>query len=190
MINELYFEQFPELETDRILLRKLDLSHTAAMQFNRKDEKVMRYMDSDLHLTLKNSENFITENLEMYATKKGLFWALIDKVSNNYIGDFSFWNIDTKNSRTEIGYLLSPQFWGKGLMKEAMLALFNFGFKELNLHSFEANINPANEKSRSVLLSVGFRKEAYFKENYYFNGKYLDSEIYSLLLPDFINSTT
>jgi len=49
----------------------------------------------------------------------------------------------------------------------------------------EANINPANENSRRLLLSLGFVKEAYFKENYFYNGEYLDSEIYSLLGKNF-----
>jgi len=35
------------------------------------------------------------------------------------------------------------------------------------------------------LLKIGFQKEAYFRENYFYNGAYLDSEIYSLLAKDF-----
>jgi [ribosomal protein S5]-alanine N-acetyltransferase len=70
-------------------------------------------------------------------------------------------------------------------MTEAMRTIFKFGFDELNLHSLEANINPLNNNSRAVLKKMGFQKEAYFRENYYYNGDYLDSEIYSLLNSDF-----
>jgi ribosomal-protein-alanine N-acetyltransferase len=51
----------------------------------------------------------------------------------------------------------------------------------MNLHSIEANINPENIASRKLLEKTGFVREAYFKENYFFNGKFIDSEIYSLL---------
>ena len=72
-------------------------------------------------------------------------------------------------------------------MTETLTRLIDFGFKNLNLHSFEAEINPKNENSERALVKIGFQKEAYFKENRYFNGAYLDSEIYSLLEEDFIN---
>ena len=69
-------------------------------------------------------------------------------------------------------------------MSETMSTIVEFGFNELNLHSIEANINPSNNPSRKLLLNSGFKKEAYFRENYFHDGKYLDSEIYSLLAKD------
>lgn len=185
MIDEIYFNDFPQLESKRLLLRKLTLADAPDVQIIRSDEKVMNYMDSDKHVTIQYSENFISENLKMYGQKEGIFWGLIEKTSGKFIGDFAYWKIDKKNSRAEIGYALKPEFWGKGFMKEAMIQIINFGFNDLKLHSIEANINPGNENSRGILTKLGFKKEAYFRENYYFNGEYLDSEIYSLLKIDF-----
>ena len=185
MLDEKYFNQFPQLESERLLLRKLGLEDAKEVQIIRSDEKVMTYMDSERHTTIEFSRNFVSENMDMYEQKKGLFWALIEKSSQKFIGDFAFWKIDHKNSRAEIGYTLKPGFWGKGFMKEAMVEFINFGFNQLNLHSLEANINPANTNSREILKKMGFQKEAYFRENYFYNGDYLDSEIYSLLKSDF-----
>lgn len=185
MLNEIYFEKFPKLKTERLILRKQSLDDAVDLQEVRTDEKVMNFMDSERHSTLQHSERFIAENMKMYAAKKGIFWVLTDKSSGRFIGDFSFWKIDAKNSRAEIGYTLKPEFWGKGLMKEAMTEVLKFGFNEMNLHSFEANINPENNSSKAILLKMGFVKEAYFRENYYYDGKYLDSEIYSLLQRNF-----
>ena len=185
MINEIYFKDFQCLESDRLLLRKLDLNDASEVQLIRSDEKVMIYMDSERHLTIQHSENFISNNLRMYEEKTGIFWAIIEKSSDKFIGDFALFKIDHKNARAEIGYTLKPEFWGKGYMKEAMLSVFNFGFNDLNLHSLEANINPGNNNSRKILKKMGFQKEAYFRENYYYNGDYLDSEIYSLLKSEF-----
>ena len=70
-------------------------------------------------------------------------------------------------------------------MKEAIKTLIHFAFHTFNLNSLEANINPKNQNSRSILLKLGFQKEAYFRENYFYNGVFLDSEIYSLLKSDF-----
>ncbi len=65
--------------------------------------------------------------------------------------------------------------------KEALLAVHDFGFKEMKLHSIEAHINPANTASAAILESAGYIREAYFREDYFFNGIFLDSAIYSLL---------
>lgn len=185
MINDSYFINFPELETDRLSLRKLQLTDAQAIQFIRSNNEVMRFMDSDHQNTIEDSLRFISSGEEVFNKKEGLFWAVINKDSKEFMGDFSFWRIDRKNARAEIGYTLKPQFWGKGYMKEAMCEIISFGFQELGLHSLEANINPANDNSRKLLLAMGFQKEAYFRENYYFDGKFLDSEIYSLLENNF-----
>ena len=185
LLNESYFLNFPELETERLLLRMLSLDDAARMQQIRSNKEVMKFMDSHWHTNIEISEEFISENLEMYSLQKGLFWALIEKESQQFIGDFAFWKIDKKHCRSEIGYTLHPDYWGKGYMNEAMRKILNFGFQNLKLHSIEANINPKNTKSRKILTKFGFVKEAYFRENYFYNGKFLDSEIYSLLEKNF-----
>ena len=185
MINNIHFENFPYLESERLIFREFTINDATDIQCIRSNDKVMDYMDSEPHRTVKDSENFISKNLDRYKNKEGLFWAIIEKSENKFIGDFAFWNIIRENHRAMIGYTLKPQFWGKGYMTETLSQLIKFGFSDLNLHSFEAEINPKNINSEKVLVKTGFKKEAYFKENRYFNGEYLDSEIYSLLEKDF-----
>ena len=181
MIDSIHFDSFPNLESDRLVFRKFELSDAENIFEIRSNKKVMQFMDSDLHKSVEVSNQFIHQNLNLYKNKSGIFWAIINKKSNEFIGDFSFWKIDHKNSRGEIGYSLNPEYWGNGYMSETIGTIIDFGFNQLKLHSIEANINPKNDKSKKLLLKSGFIKEAYFRENYYHNGKYLDSEIYSLL---------
>ncbi|WP_245583657.1 GNAT family N-acetyltransferase [Salinimicrobium xinjiangense] len=186
MINEKYFEEFPQLKTERLLLRKQELKDAPHLQQMRSNEQVMLYMDSDRHEDIKASEAFIARNLESYEQKTGFFWDITAAETGNYLGDIILRKIDRTNFRAEIGYTLKPDYWGRGYMKEAMRAVISFGFKDLGLHSIEANINPANTTSRELLLKMGFLKEAFFRENYNYNGRFLDTEIYSLLERDFI----
>jgi ribosomal-protein-alanine N-acetyltransferase len=104
------------------------------------------------------------------------------------IGYFGFWRIDTHHCRGEIGYALHPNYWEKGYMKEAAFKLIEYGFSEIRLHSIEANVNPNNIPSIKLLEKIGFKKEAYFRENFLFNNEFVDSVIYSLLERDFIKS--
>jgi len=171
MINNSHFITFPNLTTNRLKLRQFDCD---------KDAEFI-YMDNYKHVSIKESKQFIEKNLKTYSDKKGIFWVIELIETGETIGDFAFWKVDQQHKRGEIGYALLPKFWGKGYMNECIQTTLNFGFNDLNLHSIEANINPKNEKSRQLLLNLGFCKEAYFKENYYFNGNFIDSEIYSLL---------
>jgi [ribosomal protein S5]-alanine N-acetyltransferase len=70
-------------------------------------------------------------------------------------------------------------------MSEALSEVFEYRFNEFKLHSVLVNVNPANKRSIKILTKFGFRKEAHFREDFLYNGKYLDSEIYCMLETDF-----
>ena len=184
LINETIFEKFPELESERLFFKEYQKKDAVSLLYIRSHPNVSKYMDSKIPKTIEDSEKRISDMQQAFIEKKGITWAIRDKETNTLIGDFGVWKIDRQNSRGEIGYILNPDYWGKGYMKESMVTLINFAFKTLNLHSLEANVNPQNENSKKLLLNFNFRQEAYFRENYYYNGQFLDSEIYSLLKSD------
>ncbi|MDC9721824.1 MAG: GNAT family N-acetyltransferase [Urechidicola sp.] len=187
-INDEVFNDFPVLESERLIFRAYKKSDAPMVFSIRTDKRVMEYMDAIIPTEVKDSEKRI-ENIQKYfVNKEGITWVIVEKKSNEMIGDIGIWKFDRKNNRGEIGYLLRPEFWRKGYMKEAMNTLIRFGFNELKLHSIEANVNTENENSKQLLLSVGFKLEAHFRENYFFEGKYLDSLIYSLLQSDLKNN--
>lgn len=100
------------------------------------------------------------------------------------LGYVGFWRIDLDNHRAEVGYSLLEKYFGKGIGNEALAAVIQYGFTQQQFHSLEANTNPANIVSQKLLEKNGFVREAYFRENYYFDGKFIDSAIYSLLKSD------
>jgi ribosomal-protein-alanine N-acetyltransferase len=111
-----------------------------------------------------------------------LFWGIEWKENpGKLIGTICFWHFKHEHYRAETGYLLHPAWWRKGIMKEALAAIVRFGFEHLQLHSIEAHISPDNIASKKLLQSQGFVQEAYFRENFYFRGKFLDTAVYSLI---------
>ena len=186
MMDHSCFDFFPELESDRLFFRQLEVSDAPSIYSIRTNDSVMKHMDTERPNSIADSEEFIEENRASYKRKEGIYWGIVEKASQKVVGDFVYWRLVPKHFRAEIGYTLHPDYWGKGYMKEAMSTLINYGFNTIGIHSFEANINPQNDNSRRALLKVGFQKEAYFKESFYYNGKFLDSEIYSLLQQNFI----
>ena len=78
---------------------------------------------------------------------------------------------------------MKQQIFHQQPMQEAIKAVLHYGFETMKLHSVEANVNPANAASIRLLKRTGFVQEAHFKENYFSNGQFTDSLIYSLLAP-------
>lgn len=178
----LNFKEFPVLTTDRLVLREHSLLDASSLFKIRTNEKIMQFIDRERPKTLQDIEAFITSFNEGCKQGQHIAWVISLKENpDQMIGSIGYWRTNFTNYRAEIGYMLHPDYWRKGIVSEALKATIDFGFEEMKLHSIQANINPGNDASRQILLKHGFVKEAYFKEDYYFNGKFLDSEIYSLL---------
>jgi len=187
MITEIspnIFKNFLEFESGRLKFRQITLDDSKEIFSIRSNDDVMKYMDVPRHYSVSDSEKLLRSIEDSFKNGKGINWAIIKKDSNAFIGYIGFIRIFSEHCRAEIGYALKPDYWGKGYMYEAINRLAKFGFEEMKLHSIEANVNPLNERSKKVLERVGFKKEAYFRENYLFDGKFLDSVIYSLLEKD------
>ncbi len=178
----LNFSSFPIIETERLLLRCLTMNDAATFFSLRTNKKVIEHFnrapDESLEATILKME----EILQMQEKNEAILWVIIFKDNPaEMIGNIGYWRIVKEHYRAEIGYLLSPDHWKKGIMKEAMNAVIDHAFTSMNLHSIEANINPDNIASGALLESCGFIKEAYHKENYYYDGVFYDSVIYSKL---------
>ena len=153
----------------------------------RSNEGVMKYMDTAALDHKKAAQTLISFFNTQFKNKTAVTWGLVAKAENKLIGSFSFWKINKPHCRAEIGYSIHPDFWGNGFMTETFKNLIEFGFNQMGFHSLEANVNPQNQNSIRLLERIGFKREAYFRENFFFNEKYLDSLIYCLLETDHRN---
>lgn len=183
-IDKSVFEKFPELESERLLFREILLSDSKDLYLIESNDAVVRYMDKHKMESINDSEKYIRSCWESYKTENGIEWGIIEKKSNSFIGYCGFWRIVKVHCRAEIGYSLNLNYWGKGYMTESLKTMIIFGFDKLRLHSIEANVNPNNKNSIKLLEGIGFKKEAYFRENFLFDDKFLDTITYSLLEKD------
>lgn len=179
---EISFNPFPLLTTERLLLRQMNDGDAGQVLRLRSDEISMQFLDKPLMQTLKEAELLIRKINTDISTNEGITWAIALKENpSRLIGTIGLWRIIKDHYRAEIGYMLLPEYFNKGYMKEAINEVIKFSFHQLNLHSIEAHINPANIASARVLKTTGFIQEAYFRENFYYNGMFKDSAVYSLV---------
>lgn len=178
---DLNFDPFPELKTPRLVLRRPNMADAMNLYLLRSDQEVSAFLDRPQPSSIEEIEELLGQILFDINHNNTINWIITMKGDNSLIGTIGFWRIEKEHLRAEIGYMLFPEYQRRGLMQEALHAVIQFGFQKMNLHSIEANCNPLNTRSIKLLENNHFIREAYFKENFYFNGKFFDSIVYSRL---------
>lgn len=181
---DIQFTPFPTLHTTRFQLRQLHRADAPALLIQRSDARVMRYLDREPDTSLKQSVDLIDKINQSAADNLGITWGIARTGEDELLGTVGFWRLIPEHHRAEIGYGLHPDYWRQGIMSEVLATVLDFGFRQMKLHSVEANVNPDNLPSRKLLEKHGFVQEAYFRQNYFFRGQFLDSVIYSRLAFD------
>jgi len=175
------FAPFPNLETERLFLRRIVKEDVDEIFALRSDEQTMKYIPRPLVKTAEDALEHIAMIDEKIESNEGINWAITLKNSSKLIGIIGHYRIRPEHFRAEIGYMLLPEYHGKGIITEAITEVVNYGFEVMQMHSIEAIIDPDNIASAKVLQKNGFVKEAHLKENEYYEGRFLDTVIYSIL---------
>ena len=132
-----------KLETERLLLRKIEKEDAKSIDNNwAKDKEVTKYLTWKPHKNIEQTEKIVESWLEEYKNPKTYRFGIVLKESNELIG-----MIDVVNyieECPEIGYALSKNYWGKGLMTEACNKmidyLFEQGFQVVHIKAYKDNI--------------------------------------------------
>lgn len=175
------FSPFQNLETEHLLLRRVIKSDLKEVKALRSNPVTMKYIPRPLVTNDDEALAHIVMINEKIEANEGINWAITIKGDSRLIGIIGHYRIKPEHYRAEIGYMVLPEYHGKGLATEAVKVVVKYGFEVMKLHSIEAVIDPDNLASARVLEKNGFVKEAHLKENEFFNGQFLDSVIYSLL---------
>lgn len=117
-------------------------------------------------------------NLALSATPTEIFAITISGEAVGSIGVHPKTDIHCKNA--EIGYWIGEEFWGNGIVPEAVKLMVNYGFKTFDITRIYASTYAINLKSQRVLAKAGFTFEAEFKETLYKNGTFYDEVIYGI----------
>lgn len=180
-INVQVFDQFPVLQTDRLLLRQIELKDAQEIMSMRQNKRVNQFIARNSIAGLEAAEELVKKTSEAFDNKAGIGWAGVLRDGSGIVGTCGFNRIDYLNNRAEIGGELDVAYWGKNIAVEAVKAIVSFGFERMNLHAIEAVLSPDNRGAIHLLTTLGFEKEAHFKDRIYFNGTYSDMVVYTLL---------
>jgi len=186
-MTELFAGPFPTLRTERLTLRELCDEDAEYFHEVYSDTGVMQYISLPDQRE-EDSRERMNRNRALFAAGLGIRWAITRRDEPRAIGSCGHWRINKPDLRSEIGFELRRSAWGQGYMQEALTAMLRFGFRELELHSVEAQVDPDNRACRSTLTALGFRQEGHLRENYRIGERYVDTLYFGLIDRDFLST--
>ncbi|RLQ89773.1 GNAT family protein [Planomicrobium sp. Y74] len=179
------YSQLPTIESERLLLRKLELADAEDMFEYASEPAVSRFMPWQAHQTTDDTREFIDFIRKGYEDNKKLTWAIELKGENKMIGTIDFVSWLQRRQRAEVGYTLSHHYWGQGLMLEAAETLIDFGFKKMDLIKVEAPIMLDNKQSQHVAEKLGMIREGVLRKHMIIKGEFVDLAMYAVLKDEF-----
>jgi ribosomal-protein-alanine N-acetyltransferase len=179
MLN-LNFTPFPNLFTERLILRQLEIGDVNEIFALRSSDDVNRFLDRPKTTTIDEAKQFIYKINEGINKNEWLYWAITLKKETGLIGTICYWNISKENNRAEVGYELHPHFQGKGIMQEAILKVIDFEFGQLKLKTITAVPSGDNLKSRKLLEKNNFKIDTDLQAMFGQQGNLANMVIYSL----------
>ena len=178
------FSNMPTLKTERLTLRPMHIIDAEDMYDYARREDVTRYLLWSPHAHLSVTKDYLRYIQGRYSLGDFYDWAVIDRESRRMIGTCGFTKINTANNSGEIGYVINPDFHGRGYATEAARAVLDFGFSELCMHRIEARFMKGNEASRRVMEKLGMTFEGYHCDEIFVKGSYKTVGICAILADD------
>jgi [ribosomal protein S5]-alanine N-acetyltransferase len=172
--------EFPIIRTNRLLLRQFVSGDVESVFKGLSHPDVIKYygVSYDTLEGTKAQMEFFSD-LEKY--KRGIWWAVCSLDNKTFYGAGGLNSLNEEHIKAEIGFWLLPDFWSKGIMKEAMPLIYNYGFEKLGLHRIEGLVETENSNCKRVMTKLDFKHEGRMIDCEIKNGKFISLDIYAKL---------
>lgn len=170
------------LETDRVLLRPLQLEDEEALQLIADDDSLWIYGLQDLSKPGELNK-YIRKAIKDRDNETTAVWVIIDKKTNKVAGCTRLAEISWKDERGQIGWTwLGRDFQGSGLNKEMKFLILSYGFDVLGFNRIEFKADERNHQSRQALLSIGATREGILRQHMKIHNGYIRNTVFYSIL--------
>jgi RimJ/RimL family protein N-acetyltransferase len=169
------------IATARLRLRPMRRDDAEGLFLVFCDAQAMRYWSSPPHGSPLLTAEVIERAQMAFMAGDGIEWAITRADDDTAIGKIGHWRWQRAHSRSEVGFILRRDLWGQGFAAEALGAVVDWGFRRLELHSVEAQLDSQNIASQRTLERVGFQREGLLHQSYFDGVSYRDTLVYGLL---------
>lgn len=174
-----------EIDTERCILRRIVPDDYLAMYENwARYEEVCRYFPFDPVTDVEVYKEKVCRWVTNYESDTYFHWVIEWKENGELIGTINLGNVDEACFMSETAYMLSPEYWGKGIMTEVLRAVLGYAFHVVGLNRVQADVFDGNIASERVLTKCGMQLEGIARQKYYKNGRFIDAAQYAVLRSD------
>ena len=180
----MHYAAFRPLETERLLLRQLrmeDVYEYYERLFG--DADVSRYMLFEPHQDIGESLESLQRKLEKYDQGPYYCWGITEKEEDSLIGLIELLRFDEEQDSCSFAYMLGCRYWNRGYGTEALKAVFQFAFEELDVGKITVDHMTKNAASGAVMRKAGMEHVGTIPEKYEKLGSKYDAEVYEIRNP-------
>jgi RimJ/RimL family protein N-acetyltransferase len=177
-------ESYPELQTDRLILREFALVDAPEVQRLVGEWEVTRTLLIVPHPYEEGmAREWIATHRPAYEAGERVTWAVTLRKEGALLGSITL-HLQPLHDNAELGYWIGKPYWGCGYATEAAQEVVRYGFEDLGLHRIHANHFGSNPASGEVMRKVGMSPEGVRPEHYKKWETYEDRVDYGLLARD------
>lgn len=185
-VKNTFFCNMPVLETKRLVLVQLTPEqieeHLEEFFALFGDPEVARFMPwTQADRTIEETRKRMYTLLERHAKCEPSCWTVIHKEQQKVIGRAGFWQWSPDNAQAGMVIVLARDAWQQGYTSEALEAIIDCAFNEMDLNSLHATIHPDNGASLKTFGKLGFKSIGLIPELRYYRGAFHDRILVCLL---------
>lgn len=171
---------FPTIRTDKLLLRQIVDDDIQNIFKGLSHPDVIKYYG----VSFKTLEE-TTEQMKFFADLEkngtGIWWAVCSIDDGTFFGAGGLNNVNQHHKKGEIGFWLQPNYWGRGVMSDAIPLICNYGFNDLGLHRIEGFVETENANCKRAMDKCGFTHEGTMRDCEIKDGRFISLDIYAII---------
>lgn len=173
----------PVLETDRLVIRPLNISDSLAIFEYASNPNVSRYTLWEPHQTIRDSESYVLNYaFPYYQDQTPEPWGIALKTDpGKVIGTVGLFWVSKISKSMELAYAIGEPYWGQGLVVEASHAAIGYCFKELGVFRIQARCKVENSASARVMKKLGMKHEGTLRAALFHRDRHWDMQYYAIL---------
>lgn len=172
----------PAIKTDRLLLRQFVENDLENVYKGLSHPDIIKYYGVS-YQTLEATKEQMIFFADLEKNQTGIWFAVCSADNKTFYGAGGLNSLSKEHKKAEIGFWLISDYWGQGIMKEAMPLICNYGFENLELHRIEGFVESENKNCKNAMAKLDFHYEGTMKDCEIKNGRFISLDIYVKLKP-------
>lgn len=179
------YRHLPRLETPRLVLRKATQDDVPDIFLYASDLQVTRYLRWGPHPNMDATRSHVDEVLRQYDRGEDGPWFIEYKDTGTVLGHIHLMEIESRHRKAQVGFVLSQDYWNRGMMTEALGKVLEFSFTHLGMNRIEGWCILQNRAGARVMEKNGMQKEGSLRDYLFQKDRFWDFSVYAMLRRDF-----